>query len=207
VSTAIRRATFDIRPSSTGVHSLSIAGILPSGWIGSLAGGMAARRFDIRSGFGSRDSRGMWNAQVEFAAPVGTAQLDGLDFEQLATGGVEARGETPLTLRSWHLVGPEEDASLGLSVVAQDSVGFLANLLRHLTLFSLFPHEFVIDTEGAVVRDRFALRGVAGRRPSPEVCQALGLRLEGLTPSSDRTKALPAHRRREPPLSEDGATL
>lgn len=178
------RAVFDLRSSADGaVHSLGVTGIPPSGWIGALSHGLAARNFDIRKGRGSRDGRGSWTAEIEFTSHRGAPDVRTLDLATLAAHKPPDGPERPLSLRSVLFTDPSDGESIAVSVVAADSVGFLASLLRQFALFSLFPREFVIATQGNVARDRFTLRGISGRRPSPEACQALRQRLDALVPA------------------------
>lgn len=179
--------------SPDGHHRIQVSGKLPQGWIGRLSYRLAERGFDIRSGFGGRDVRGYWTARIEFASHVGSQDPATLDFESLvqAEEGI-AHDEVTLELDSWLVVGPAQDGCLGLSVVGRDRVGFLASLLRQLALLSLFPYEFSITTEGSIVRDRFSMKGIGGRRPSAEVCEELRRSLDTLVvrrPASDRSVA------------------
>lgn len=83
------------------------------------------------------------------------------------------RREAAIVLDSFSLVGPTVDGDVLLSLVGRDRVGFLATLLEVLALYSLFPRDISIETEGLVARDRLVLRGLAGRRPSAEACETL----------------------------------
>jgi hypothetical protein len=163
--------------------------VLALGWIGRLSRRLAGRGFDIRSGFGGRDARGYWTARIEFASHPKSEEPATLDFESLAqTEEDVGQDEATLELDSWLIVGPVQDGSLGLSVVGRDRERILASLLRRFALLSLFPYEFSIATEGSIVRDRFSLRGIGGRRPSEEVREELRRNLDSLVvrrPSSD----------------------
>jgi hypothetical protein len=91
------------------------------------------------------------------------------------------------------LSGPGGDGTLALSIVGRDSPAFLASLLESVAHFSLFPQEFVVETEAGLVRDLLVLRGLGGRRISPEGTRALRSLLDDLVvpaPVPDRSVAL-----------------
>ena len=176
--------------SLDGRHRLEVSGPLPPGWFGAMSHGLAGLGFNIRRASGRRDSRGHWRAEIAFTAPLGGPEVAGVDFRGLLTRPRGPRGGPALVLDSWVLAGPMVDGALVLSVLGRDCVGFLASLLDLLALFSVFPQEIAIETEGAVVRDRFVLRGLGGRRPSDKACEALRRSLDELVVSRstpDRT--------------------
>ena len=63
------------------------------------------------------------------------------------------------------------------------------SLLHRLAFLSLFPEEMSIETHGGEATDRFRLRSLAGREPSPETVRALNLMLGALARQANRRGA------------------
>ena len=56
---------------------------------------------------------------------------------------------------------------------ADDEAAFLARLLRQVSLLSLFPTEFEINTRQGRIEDRFVFCAIGGRAPGRPVAAAL----------------------------------
>ncbi len=171
---ARHRPSVRSRPLGAERHQVYIDGSLPPGWAGNLASGLATQRISIERGEARAERGGVWTARFEVARLAGAPPFESIDFARLAATDAREGFATPLRLIGFELApAAEHNGCLVLCVAAQDTVGFLAALLRRLAYFSLFPVEMRLETRGGAIDDRLWLRGAGDRVPSVRARDAL----------------------------------
>lgn len=151
-----------------------IEGSLAPGWAGNLASGLAAQRISIERGEAHAERGGIWTARFEVQRLAGALPFEAIDLAELASTDSGEGFATPLRLIGFELeASAERGGCLVVAVSAQDTVGFLAALLRRLSFFSLFPIEMRLETRGGRVEDVLWLRGAGDRAPSSRAHEAL----------------------------------
>jgi len=183
--TTRREPRFDVRAMSDGLHSLVVRGRLPTGWSGNLSLGLARSGVDIVWGY-ARKLDGGWEAEFRMQPKAPGVDPRHIDYLRLLRGRA-SDGDVPLVVTSYQ-VHPLPGA-LALEICGVDCVGFLGGLLHRLAFLSLFPEEMSIETHAGEATDRFRLRSLAGREPSPETVRALNLMLGALARQANRRGA------------------
>jgi hypothetical protein len=168
----------NVVPLGTAVRRIEIQGVLPAGWAGRLATGLAAQRINVVRGWAEdRESAG-WEAQIDVELPQYTLDLTPATVLLLASPTA-----TPLfpptdglELLDFKLV--QIDGDLAVEVEAADAQGFLERMLRLFALYDLTPREMSVETSDGMVHDVFRLRGPAGAPPEAQAVAALEVKLQ-----------------------------
>lgn len=154
-------------------------GPLGPGWAGNLAAGLAAQRVSIERGQARAERGGIWTARFEVQRLPGAAPFASIDVAKLAATDAGEGFATPLRLLDFSVEwAPDRGGCLMLSVCAQDTVGFLAALLRRLSFFALFPVEMRLETRSGRVDDVLWMRSSGDRAPLARTREALRRALE-----------------------------
>jgi hypothetical protein len=173
-ATAPRGPSVRVRPLGAERFQFRLEGSLAPGWAGNLASGLAASQFSIERGEARAERGGIWAACFEVRRLAGAPPFDAIDVAALAATDSGEGFATPLRLFGFTLeASTERGGCLVVSVSAQDTVGFLAALLRRLAYFSLFPIELRLETRAGRVSDELWLRGAGDRMPSLRAQEAL----------------------------------
>jgi hypothetical protein len=168
-----------IRALGSERYVFHIDGMLPPGWAGNLASGLAAQHVSIERGEARAERGGVWTARFEVQRLAGAAPFANLDLAKLAATDAGEGFATPLRLVDFSVDwAADRGGCLALTVSAHDTVGFLAALLRRLSYFALFPIEMRLETRGDRIDDALWLRGAGDRVPSARAREALRRALE-----------------------------
>lgn len=164
------------------IYALSLRGKLEPGWAGALCNGLARLKVSIRKVAAVRDSRRNWDASVEMDFAACAVPPDAVDYTALAAETVVTSDDLATVVLTDYQIEPSRrcDGSLYLEIAAHDRLGLLSSLLNTFCLFSLFPAEMQVETNGRHAFGRFWLKGVAGTVPSRDTLVTLKDRLDTL---------------------------
>ncbi len=166
------------RATGAGSHTLRVESVLPPGWAGRVAAGLAARRISIVRGRARRQGPVFWVAELEIEPPPGV-QVEEIDLVALASAPERSAGSIMrVALTRFRL--EERPGELVVEIRARDQVGLLGRLLGVFAMFALFPHEMEIDTRDGEAVDVFRLRALGDRAPPASLAVALRSMLERL---------------------------
>ncbi len=155
---------------SPGVTRVELAGELPLGWCGNLAGALSRRGLSILRGNADRQGA-RWHVVLEVSSEHGTEPRE-LDFYELA-GEPNPEPQGPPRLDSFVLDVPRRSASVELTVRGPDRRGFLAALLERLAALGLFPARISVETVHGMAADTFWLQADGGQAPAEKTLGAL----------------------------------
>ena len=173
-ASAPRRPSVRARALGAERYQFYLEGSLPPGWAGNLASGLAAQRISIERGEARAERGGIWTARFEVERLAGARPFESIDIAKLAATDAGEGFATPLRLFDSSVEASQDRGGcLVVAVTAQDSVGFLAALLRRLAFFSLFPVEMRLETRRGRIEDALWLRGAGDRAPSARAHDAL----------------------------------
>ncbi len=168
-------------PLGAAARRIELRGVLPPGWAGRLASGLAAQRISVVRGWAAEHEGGRWEAQLQVELPQYTIDLTPAAVLQLTGPDVAPLRSAldGLELLSYRIGQAGDDAVVELE--AADARGFLDRVLRLFALHGLFPREMNIETSDGMVHDVFRLRDIHGRAPDPQTLAALESKLERVT--------------------------
>lgn len=176
--------TTQIMPLGAERYRVTLSGKFDPGWTGCFSSQLAARKINILRVEAARKTGRAWDATADLDFLATTIRPDQVDFHMLcSTATAPHANPEPLALTDYQLERTtRNDGSLYLEVTGFDRIGCLSSLLNSFSLFSLFPIEMLVETQGKQIFDRFWLKGLGGTAPSDEALLALqGKMREALT--------------------------
>lgn len=163
-------------------YELRLKGKLEPGWAGSLCNGLARLKINIIKVEAARNELRSWDSSIEMDFGACSLRPDAIDYIALASDtAIPPVASGAIQLDDYQIEPSRRcGGSLYLEISAPDRLGLLSSLLNSFCLFSLFPAEMRVETNGRRAFDRFWLKGVAGTAPSHEAAETLKERLSSL---------------------------
>ena len=162
------------KPLGAERYRVELTGKFDPGWAGCFSTNLAARKINILRVEAARKMGRNGHATIDLDFRSTVTRPDQLDFHALCTTAGTHMTADRLVLTDYQLErSGKHDGSLYLEAVGPDRIGCLSSLLNRFSLFSLFPIEMLVETQGKQIFDRFWLKGLGGSLPSEEATAAL----------------------------------
>lgn len=172
-------SSFQLKPRDGSLRELALTGSFPPRWPGNLTAALAAQNINIVSAHAVK-KRFEWDATFVLDLSQFSGDIDSVNFTELAYTEPDDLPDGAVQLTRYALQRlPTGD--LEVSISGPDQIGFLARLLRRMTVLTLFPREFDIDTVSGRIKDRIVLGGIGNLMPTPAVMNSLENALQGMT--------------------------
>ncbi|HVW30073.1 MAG TPA: hypothetical protein VHC69_32155 [Polyangiaceae bacterium] len=163
--------------------TLLLQGVFMSGFVGSLAAGLAERGLSIAKGFAEANAFGEWEAEFELERVTARDWPTVAQLVRYADSDIREYSAARVELHTGSASRvPDHGGSVLVIVEGEDQLGFLASILGRLAQVALYPVEIAVSTTGGRAADRFWLRAPGHREPRPEALQAVSLALHPVLP-------------------------
>jgi hypothetical protein len=170
---------WNMSPRPSGTSLLSLSGDLKPGWLGTLSSNLSSNKISILNGAAMKHSPLHWDSSFEVAIEPGSP-VKFTEFNPLPalTETTERAAGSPLELTDYQIeYSTRHKGSIYTEISGADCIGFLYEVLRIFSFYSLFPTELDISTKGKKALDRFWLKGIGASVPEKDDISALNRRL------------------------------
>jgi len=176
------KPTCNLIPKTATIHQIELRGNLTTGWIGRLTTGLANNSISVLRGKAEKVAALDWTAMLEIDFCNAVCTPAAIDYLALINETSAHQTAEPVKLYSFLVErNNRHHGSLYVELTGADRIGFLAAMINLFSMYSLYPAEISIETNGLGISDRFWLKGLGGVLPSESASTAVIDRLKACT--------------------------